>query len=292
MRWQGRRESSNVRSGGRGRARGGVGIGALVAGIITLLLTRNPFLALRVGMGTNTIEQTLPTGQVEELQLTDEEKELYDFSAVVLADTEDAWHELLPQYGVNYREPQMVIFQESIRTGCGLADSGVGPFYCGADETVYMDLSFYEMLIKQFGAQEGDFVMSYVISHEVGHHVQKCLGILDDVHRQQQSLSTTQANAMSVRLELMADYLAGVVAKDQEGKGYLDPGDIDEAIATAWVIGDDAIEKKFQGRVEPESFTHGSSDQRTRWYRKGYEAGDLSDFNTFDMKKYPRSSDL
>lgn len=290
MQWEGRRQSSNIEKGGRGSSRGmmlGGGTLALV-GLVVYLFTGNPLLLRLAG----TQVQAPPRIQVEEVQFTPEEKELYQYSAVVLADTEDTWNELLPKYGASYREPKMSVFQDAIQTGCGAADKGVGPFYCGADEKIYMDLSFYQMLVQKFGVEEGDFVMSYVISHEVGHHVQNCLGILDKVHRAQQRLSKAEANAMSVRLELQADYLAGVVARYQDKQGYLDEGDIEEAIATAWVIGDDAIEKRVQGRVVPESFTHGTSEQRTRWFKKGYDAGDLSEFNTFDTKKYPDASDL
>lgn len=291
MRWQGRRSSSNVSSGGRGRAAGIGGAGVLI-GLIVFLFTGNPYLALTLGRGTAHLQQEFPSGQVQEIQLTANEEELYKYSGVVLADTEDTWHTLLPKYGVNYQEPRLLIFQESIKTGCGLADKGVGPFYCGADQNIYMDLSFYQMLVKKFHAHEGDFVMSYVISHEVGHHVQNQMGILDQIHRQQARLSKAKANELSVRLELQADYLAGVVAHYQEKQGYLEDGDIENAIRTAWVIGDDAIEMRVNGQVKPESFTHGSSEQRTRWFKKGYEAGDLSGFDTFDLTKYPRASDL
>ncbi len=292
MRWQGRRSSSNVSSGGRGRAAAGVGGAGLLIGLIIFLVTGNPYLALNMVRGTQSLQQDYPSGQVQEIRLTANEEELYKYSGVVLADTEDTWHELLPSYGYTYTEPRLLIFQESIKTGCGLADKGVGPFYCGADQRIYMDLSFYQMLVNKFHAHEGDFVMSYVISHEVGHHVQNQMGILNQVHRQQARLSKAQANELSVRLELQADYLAGVVAHYQEKQGYLEDGDIENAIRTAWVIGDDAIEKRVQGRVTPESFTHGTSEQRTRWFKKGYEAGDLSGFDTFDTAKYPRASDL
>lgn len=290
MRYRGRRRSSNIQSGGRRPGGGGrLGIGAVVAGLVIYLVTGNPMLAL---MGTNTVKTHTGQGEVQEIELTDEEMDLYEYSGVVLADTEDSWNEILPEYGVRYREPSLLIFQDGVKTGCGLADSGVGPFYCGNDENIYMDLSFYKTLVNDFGTSEGDFIMSYVISHEVGHHVQKCLGILDKVHQAQARMNKVQANDLSIRLELQADYLAGVVARYQKTQGYLDPGDLEEAISTAWAIGDDTIEKKFQGHVEPESFTHGTSEQRVRWFKKGYEAGDLSDFDSFDMDRYPNAHQL
>lgn len=289
MQWRGRRGSSNIGSGGRGRTGMAIGGGGIILGLLVFLLTGNPLMGLNVGLGTGGVGQQT---QQEEIQLSKEEKTLYEYSSVVLADTEDAWNAILKQYNVRYREPKMKVFQNQVSTGCGVASSGVGPFYCGQDEALYMDLSFYRTLLKEFNAKEGDFVMSYVISHEVGHHVQKVLGILDKVNQMRQRVSKEEANALTVRLELQADYLAGVVARYQKDKGYLDPGDIDEAISTAWAIGDDTIQKRMQGSVQPESFTHGSSKQRTRWFKKGYEAGNLSEYNTFDTNKYPTSSDL
>lgn len=291
MRWQGRRQSGNVQSGGRG-SRGGVAFGSagLILGLIVYLITRSPSTAINVALNGGAIQPG--TVETQELQLSPEEQERYEYSAVVLADTEDTWHALLAEEGYSYHEPQMQIFQENIQSGCGLASSGMGPFYCSIDRCIYMDLAFYRSLIEDFGADEGDFILSYVISHEVGHHVQNELGILDQVHKVMRSSSSKAANDLSVRLELQADYLAGVVARYQEDAGYLEKGDIEEAISAAWVIGDDAIQEQKRGYVQPESFTHGSSEQRVRWFQKGYEAGDLSEFNTFDTDKYPRASDL
>lgn len=276
MKWRGRRQSSNVsRSKGGGVALGG---GGLIIALIVFLLTGNPRDAIRSGFGSAEPSTT------QNYELTEKEKTLYDYSAVVLADTEDTWHEILKNEGIDYREPQLKIFNGQVKSGCGLASAGMGPFYCSRDEALYMDLSFYDSLIRDFGADEGDFILSYVISHEVGHHVQQVTGIMSQYQEMMGKLSEEERNALTVRLELQADYLAGVVARYQKDKGYLDPGDIDEAISAAWSIGDDTLQKRSQGYVRPESFTHGSSEQRTRWFKKGYEAGDLSAWDTFSAK--------
>lgn len=290
MKWRDRRQSSNISSQGRGRVGMGVGVGGILMGLLVFALTGNPLAGLQAGLsggglGPKEVHQ-------EALQLSQKEKELYQYSAVVLADTEDQWGALFQKEGRRYNPPKMAIFQETVRSGCGIAQSGMGPFYCGEDQKIYMDLSFYDELIKKFGAKEGDFVLSYVISHEVGHHVQKELGILDRVNALRSRASQQEANALTVRLELMADYLAGVVARYQKDQGYLEAGDIEEAISTAWSIGDDTLQQKAGRRVQPESFTHGSSEQRTRWFKKGYEAGDLSEMDTFDTRRYPTPQDL
>ncbi|WP_071705707.1 neutral zinc metallopeptidase [Murdochiella vaginalis] len=289
MRWRDRQGSSNVRSGGRGTGKI-IGGGSLLLGLIVLLLTGNPLAALNVGLNSAPI--TNGSVRQEPLSLSEKEKELYHFSSVALKDTEDTWHTLLKQQKKDYQEAEMIIFQQKVKTGCGIADSGTGPFYCGRDRSVYMDLSFYDMLVNQFGAEKNEFILSYVISHEIGHHVQNELGILDEVNRLRQRAGEAERNALTVRLELMADYLAGVVARHQQEEGYLEKGDLDAAIQSAWSIGDDAIQKRIQGHVTPESFTHGSSKQRARWYKKGYEAGNLDDFNTFDLDRYPTVDSL
>lgn len=289
MKWRDRQGSSNVRSGGRGTGKL-IGGGSLLLALLVFLLTGNPLAALNVGLGSN----GMTTGSVrqEPLQLSSQEKELYQFSSVALKDTEDTWHALLKKEKQDYREAEMVIFQQKIKTGCGIADSGTGPFYCGRDRSVYMDLSFYDMLVDEFGAEKNEFILSYVISHEIGHHVQNELGILEEVNRLRERANEKEHNALTVRLELMADYLAGVVARHQQEEGFLEQGDLDAAIQSAWSIGDDAIQKRIQGHVTPESFTHGSSKQRARWYKKGYEAGNLDEFNTFDVERYPTVDSL
>ncbi|MDY6146156.1 MAG: neutral zinc metallopeptidase [Peptoniphilaceae bacterium] len=289
MQWKGRRQSSNVQNGGRGVKKGvAIGGSGLLLGLLVFLLTGNPLAALNIGLQSGGSQQI----QQESITLTRQEKELYDYSRVVLADTEDAWHAILSDYGKTYHEPKMVVFQENVKSGCGIASSGVGPFYCGTDNAIYIDLSFYNTLIRDFQVKEGDFILSYVISHEVGHHIQNELGILNKVHSQQRRLNQENANTLSVRLELQADYLAGVVARYQDQNGYLDTGDVEEAIRTAWAIGDDTIQKKYQGQVQPENFTHGTGEQRIRWFQLGYQTGDLSNYNTFDTDRYPTIRDL
>lgn len=280
MKWRGRRQSSNVSNRGRGRRGAAIGGGGLLIGLLVLVLTGDPFAALNAGVTTS---QFGPGQEItyEQEPMTQEEEMLYEYSAVVLADTEDAWNEILAQEGIDYTEPTMYIYEGNIETACGIGTSGMGPFYCSGDETIYMDLSFYHELIDTYGAQEGDFILAYVISHEVAHHVQNETGVLDEVNSIRRNASQSQYNEMTIRLELQADYLAGVVAAYQYEQGYLEPGDIDEAISAAWSIGDDTIQEGQLGYVQPESFTHGTSEQRSRWYRKGFETGDLSGWDTF-----------
>lgn len=280
MKWRGRRQSGNINNAGRGGGgRGGLAIGGggIILALVIFLMTGDPFTALE---STRT---TAPQTQQEEYVMTQAEKDLYEYSAVVLADTEDAWTEILAKEGIDYKPAQMDIFKDAINTGCGFAQSGTGPFYCSRDNKVYMDLSFFNSLVNDFGAKNGDFIVSYVISHEIGHHVQNVTGIMDQYQKLMQKLPEKERNALTVRLELQADYLAGVVANYQHKKGYLEEGDIDEAISTAWAIGDDTIQKKGQGYVVPESYTHGTSEQRSRWYQKGFKAGDLSEWDTFKL---------
>lgn len=213
MKWQGRRQSSNVsKSKGGGVALGG---GGLILALIVFLITGSPRDAIRTGLGTGS------QGTNQEYKLSAKEQELYDYSAVVLADTEDAWHEILKDEGIEYREPKLEIFKGQVKSGCGIANSGMGPFYCSRDETLYMDLSFYDSLIKDFGAKEGDFILSYVISHEVGHHVQEVTGIMSQYQELASKMSENERNALTVRLELQADYLAGVVARYQKTRAIL-----------------------------------------------------------------------
>ena len=289
MKWRNREGSSNIQSGGRGVGKA-IGGGSLLLALVVFLLTGNPLAALNIGL--NSPVQAPASGHQEEIQLNAKEKELYQFSSVALKDTEDAWTKILKDYRRSYSPAKMVIFQQGIKTGCGVASSGTGPFYCGRDRKVYMDLSFYDTLLKEFGTKNNKFILSYVISHEIGHHLQNELGILDEVNKQRARVSESERNALTVRLELMADYLAGVVARYQQESGYLEDGDIEDAIQTAWSIGDDTIQKRVQGHVTPESFTHGSSRQRMKWFKKGYEAGNLDGYNTFDTKRYPTTDSL
>lgn len=294
MQWRGRRSSSNISNSGSGRRGGGLAVtgGGLLIGLLVLLLTGDPLTALQAGFNASNGRSQHTSVQMTPTELSGKAKELYDYSAVALADTEDAWTAILKKDGITYRPAKLRTYSDVIQTGCGIGQRGMGPFYCGADETVYMDLSFYDELTEKYGAKEGDFILSYVISHEIGHHVQKVTGILESVNRKRATASKTEANALTVRLELQADYLAGVVARYQHDRGYLDAGDIQEAISAAWSIGDDTLQKKAGNQVNPESFTHGSSEQRTRWYQKGFNTGDLSEWNTFDTRKYPSVGDL
>jgi hypothetical protein len=201
---------------------------------------------------------------------------------VVLADTEDVWQGIFRQYGYTYSDPKLVLYSGSIRSACGTGMSAMGPFYCPNDEKVYIDLDFYQELKNRFKAP-GDFAQAYVIAHEIGHHVQKLLGIMDQVEAVRQRMSETQANALQVRVELQADCFAGIFANHaQETKNIIEPGDIDEALNAASAIGDDKIQRQTQGYVVPDAFTHGSSEQRQRWFKRGYESGKLESCDTFN----------
>lgn len=279
MKWQGRRQSSNVddrRGSGGGRGGRNLGIaGLVIIAAITLLSGGDLGDVIR-----NTMSTGGPPAIEQQHTPTAQEQELAEFVKVVFADTEDVWNQIFKDYGKTYNEPMLVLFSGSVNSGCGYASAQTGPFYCSADNSIYIDLSFYNDLKNRFGAS-GDFAMAYVVAHEVGHHVQNELGILDQVRAQQQKVSKTQGNELNVRLELQADYLAGVWANRIEGMGYLERGDIEEAMTAANAIGDDTIQKEAQGYVVPDSFTHGTSEQRTRWLMKGFKAGDLSEWDSF-----------
>jgi predicted metalloprotease len=207
-----------------------------------------------------------------------------DFVSVVLADTEDTWSQLFTQAGQRYALPKLVLFRDQVQSACGFASAAVGPFYCPADTKVYLDLAFFNDLGRRFGAP-GDFARAYVVAHEIGHHVQKLTGISDEVHRRQQSLSREEGNALSVRLELQADCYAGVWAKHADDqRNVIEPGDIEEALGAATAIGDDRLQREAQGYVVPESFTHGTSAQRVRWFRRGFETGAPDSCDTFSAR--------
>lgn len=284
MRYKGRRQSSNINdrrgSGGGfpGGGKGGLGLGGLIIIIIIALMGGDPSSILgdrNTAQPPSYEESQYQSGSVEE-----QKDELYKFTAVVLADTEDVWTKIFADNGRTYTPPQTNIYSGSIQSGCGFASSQVGPFYCPADQTVYLDLSFYNDLHEKFGAG-GDFAFAYVVAHEVGHHVQRELGVLGQVQKVQQQMSKERANQWNVALELQADYLAGVVARHQDEAGYLEEGDIFEAIQATHAVGDDTLQKKAQGYVVPDSFTHGSAEQRQEWYEKGYQAGNLSQWDSF-----------
>ncbi|HEX5563472.1 MAG TPA: neutral zinc metallopeptidase [Sporosarcina sp.] len=273
MEWKGRRGSRNVedRRGMGGKTLVGGGIGGIVMLLLVMFLGGDPGDILN-----NLTTSPSNTEYVE----TEQDKELAEFVSVVLADTEEVWTEVFEKEGMVYREPVLVLYSGSVQSACGIAGSAVGPFYCPGDEKLYIDLSFYDELQTQFKAP-GDFAMAYVIAHEVGHHVQKLLGISDEMARIRSQVSEEEYNKYSVRLELQADYLAGVWAHHAKGMGVLEKGDLEEALNAASAVGDDTIQKRARGYVVPESFTHGTSEQRKKWFYRGFEAGNLEEGDTF-----------
>ena len=281
MQCQGRRQSSNV-DDRRGISGGGLAVGGGVVGVIFIIAK---FL---LGNGDiNDLQQLVPQQQQE---MTVEEKAAEDkeasFVKVVLADTEDVWTKLFNEMGRTYTEPTLVLFRNTTTSACGNASAATGPFYCPVDDDLYIDLSFAQQLEEEFGAK-GEFAMAYVVAHEVGHHVQDLLGVTDKMQQIRQQSGETEYNQYSVRLELQADFYAGVWAYyDQKMKNVIAPGDIDEALAAANAIGDDRLQQEYQGRVTPDSFTHGTSAQRMYWFKKGFETGDLSQGNTFAEGSY------
>jgi hypothetical protein len=275
MLWEGRRGSSNIEDrrgiGGRGIAVGG-GIGSVIIGLIIYLLGGNPSQVMEQG------PSNAPQTQAEK-QADDREAQ---FVSVVLADTEDIWSKLFTQMNKQYSDPTLVMFNDATQSGCGFASSATGPFYCPSDEKVYLDLSFFREMRDRFNAA-GDFAEAYVIAHEVGHHVQNLLGITNKVDGMRGRVDETQMNKLSVKLELQADFLAGVWAHyEQSLKNVIQPGDIEEALNAANAIGDDRLQKEAQGYVVPDSFTHGTSEQRMYWFKKGYETGDINQGDTFN----------
>lgn len=278
MRWQNRRMSGNVEDRrGRGGLVVGGGIGTLLLALLVMYLGGDPSALLQSG-GDNVARYE--NAQTASSALQDEQGQ---FVATVLADTEDVWNALFAQNGRRYEEPKLVLFSGRVSSACGMASAAAGPFYCPPDHNLYIDLSFYDELRRRFGAP-GDFAQAYVIAHEVGHHVQNLLGISEQVDSARRRVSEADYNRLSVRLELQADYLAGVWAHHaQRTKHILETGDLEEALRAASAIGDDKIQKQTQGYVVPDSFTHGRSEQRVRWFRKGFESGDMAGGNTFDL---------
>jgi predicted metalloprotease len=274
MLWQGRRESSNV-DDRRGIGGGGIAVGGGILGVIALIVNY-----LMGGSGDTQLplpNQNQPISAQEKAAQDSQAK----FVKVVLAETEDVWKEIMSQAGKQYREPTLVLFSGVTQSACGNASSASGPFYCPGDQDLYIDLSFYNELKNRFGAP-GDFAMAYVVAHEVGHHIQYLLGISDKMERLRQQLSEGEYNKYSVRLELQADYFAGVWAHYEKGKGILEAGDVEEALNAANSIGDDRLQRESQGYTNPETFTHGTSAQRMYWFKKGYETGDINQGDTFN----------
>lgn len=282
MRLDGRRESSNVddRRKLSGGAKAGMGIGGLViVALITWFMGGNPLSVL----SNADLGSMITTGDGTQREMTAEEEELAKFSRQILASTEDVWTKVFKQYGKTYQAPTMVLFTNAVKSGCGQATASVGPFYCSADQCLYIDLSFFSSMKRQLGA-DGDFAYAYVIAHEVGHHVQYLLGTLDSAHNQMARMSEAQSNRVSVRIELQADYYAGVWGYYENRLfNSLEQGDLEEAINCSLVIGDDYLQKKAQGYTVPESFNHGTSEQRRRWLTKGLTTGDMTQANTFEL---------
>lgn len=283
MKWEGRRQSGNVedrRGSGAGKK---VIAGGGILGIIILLLQ------VFGGETGQTIapmlEQFNQSQQVQQadanVELTPEQKQIGAFAATVLADTEDVWDKIFKENSLGeYQKPTLVLFTDVVESACGRATASVGPFYCPADYKIYMDMSFFEELRTRFGAKGGDFAIAYVMAHEVGHHIQTLLGTSKKVRQAQQGKSQAYANKLSVAQELQADFYAGVWA--HHNRKYLEEGDIEEAMSAAHAVGDDAIQKRVRGHVESDSFTHGTSEQRVKWFMKGYNTGDIRQGNTFD----------
>jgi len=280
MRWRGERESTNIedrRGMSVGRVAVGGGLGTLVIMILALLFGVNP----------QQLFEQLPSEQQPGVQSSrpqnPQEEELKKFVAVVLAKSEDVWTDVFRQNGRQYRDPTLVLFNDRVDSACGITGAAVGPFYCSRDEKVYIDLAFYEQLRREFKAP-GDFAQAYVVAHEVGHHVQKLLGISERVDRLQEQASEVEANQLSVRLELQADFFAGVFARYVQNQGMLEEGDVEEALRAASAVGDDQIQRRTAGYVVPDSFTHGTSEQRLRWFKKGYDTGDIRQGDTFGTR--------
>jgi predicted metalloprotease len=280
MRWQGRSGSGNVDD--RRGIGGPVAIGGGIIGVIALLFN------LLTGGNVDPSQLQLP-GAGGGQQLSPQEQAAQDtlakFSGVVLKETEVVWQRILPeQTGTSYQDPKLVLFSGAVQSACGNASSASGPFYCPGDQDLYVDLSFFNELSTRFGAS-GDFAMAYVIAHEVGHHIQYLLGTSDKMSRIRHQVSEEEYNKYSVRLELQADFLAGVWAHYVQGKNLLDEGDVEEALTAANAIGDDRLQKEAQGQVVPESFTHGTSAQRMYWFKKGYQTGDVRQGDTFSARE-------
>lgn len=280
MKWKGRRQSGNLDDR---RGMSSKGKFAAGGGVIALIVIALQFFGGETGKQLAPIVEQIGNSQsiqqTTERELTASEKEMGSFMATVLADNEDVWSEIFKENNLGqYQDPTMVLFIDAVSTGCGNATSASGPFYCPADQKVYMDLAFFDELKTRFGAKGGDFAIAYVTAHEIGHHIQTLLGVSQKVTSLQRQ-NRSEANRLSVALELQADFYAGVWA--HYNKDYLEEGDIEEALSAANAVGDDAIQKRSQGSVQPDTFTHGSSEQRMKWFMKGYKTGDINQGDTF-----------
>ena len=283
MFWKDRRQSDNFedRRSGTGRRIASIGgFGTIIIALVVWLMGGNPMEVLQVLQSGTTTEQ-----QSTDVQKNPHEEELVQFSRVILADTEDVWNKLFKEKNQTYREPILVTFSNSVESACGLTSAATGPFYCPGDEKLYIDLVFFEELQQQLNAS-GDFVIAYVIAHEVGHHVQKLMGTMDKFNNMRDKLSKKEFNRLNVKLELQADFYAGVWAHHaQKMKNIMEQGDLEEAINAASAIGDDRLQKQSQGKVTPDSFTHGTSKQRMYWFKLGYDSGDVSKGDTFNAQE-------
>ncbi len=282
MKWIGRRQSDNMEDR-RGMSGGGKAVlGGGILGIVILLL--NTFGGENAQMITPILEQlnNQQTPQTEERALTPEEVKEGEFVVTLLADNEDIWTKIFEENNLEFEAPKLVLFSGQVQTACGGASSASGPFYCPGDKKIYMDMSFFEELRTKFGAEGGDFAVAYVLAHEFGHHIQTILGTSSKMRQLQQGKSEAEANRLSVALELQADFYAGLWTHyNEKQNAILEPGDIEEALSAASAVGDDAIQKKMQGQVVPDSFTHGTSEQRKAWFMKGYKTGDIRQGDTF-----------
>ena len=283
MKWQGRRQSDNVEDrrgmGSKGKLVAG---GGIVAVVVILLQLFGGETGQQIAPILEQINQGGSTQQLEQRALTAQEKEVGSFVATVLADTEDVWNKIFRENNLgNYQEPTMVLFTDAVTSGCGNASSASGPFYCPADQKLYMDLVFFDELKTRFGAKGGDFATAYVTAHEIGHHIQTILGTSKKVRQLQQQTNQAEGNKLSVAQELQADFYAGVWA--HHNKKYLEEGDIEEALSAANAVGDDAIQRRVRGSVTPDSFTHGTSEQRMFWFMKGFKTGDIKQGDTFSV---------
>jgi uncharacterized protein len=309
MRWRGRRQSSNVedrrgQGGGFGGGLGGLGGGRMRVGlpgggrgaggglgigtIVVLLILAWAFginpLAMLGGLDSGSPIQVGPPSSTQSGEIGAPTDEGGQFVATVLADTEDTWNQVFTDLGQSYKEPTLVLFTGQVPSGCGFASAATGPFYCPADRKLYIDLNFFDELQNRFGAG-GDFAQAYVIAHEVGHHVQNLFGLLPKVNAARQRASQADSNELSIRVELQADCYAGIWAAHSEKIGVVEDGDIEEALTAAAAVGDDSIQKRTQGYVVPESFNHGTSEQRARWFKRGYEGGSVQSCDTFQADR-------
>ncbi len=284
MRWQGRRESDNVEDcrGQSGSPMGGGGGFRLPSGKGGIVLLIIVLVAGYYGVDLTGMLTGEPVSQQQTTQrsISPQDEEAAKFTKVILADTEDTWDAIFKDMGRQYPQPKLVMYRGATRTACGTGQSVMGPFYCPADSTVYIDLSFYDEMRNKLGAG-GDFAQGYVIAHEVGHHVQKLLGIESKVRQLQQNASQAEANRLSVKMELQADCFAGVWGYNMQKQDYMETGDLQEALNAAEAIGDDRLQQQSQGRVVPDSFTHGTSQQRYTWFKRGFDSGDPAQCNTF-----------